>query len=761
MNPQSPKTRSSRARRRRSFSRQAIWLLVGSVTIGVIILSLLRPQFTEFIELKLVDLKFLVRGPVPAGQELAIVAIDDDSLKRYGRWPWSREVFSKLIKRLKEAQPKAIGLDIIFAEKSDTAVTASVQRLRQKLSQRGLGSKEVLALLKEEEKAADVDRRLAEEISQGSPTILGFYFKKVGAKVLSSEPPRGLEPTVIQASTFNMVRRLGQKAKRLPIIGAEGVEVNLPVITKAAAGGGYFNMIPDPDGAVRWYPLAVAYGPKYVFAPLSLVTLQHFLDNKPLMITVSHLGVKEVRLGRELIPVDRYGRLLINYLGPPGVFPTYSAKEVMAGKVPAEALKDKIVLVGATAVGVYDMRVTPFSGVFPGVEIQATIIDNVLRRNFLRLPPYSPLPELLLIIVFGLFLGLILPRVSAIWVFLIGLYLLLGFVALNFAIFRYWGVNLDLFYPVLQIILVTTGINVQSFLAEEKARASLKKAFQSYVAPSVVDEIIKHPERLRLGGERRELTIFFCDIRGFTTLSETLDPEALAAILHDFLNPMSKIVVKHGGTIDKFMGDAIMALFGAPLHYPDHARRACETALEMLETLRSLDEEWRSQGRPSIKIGVGINTGMVAVGNMGSDTLFDYTAIGDNVNLASRLEGLNKYYGSQIIVSTFTAEALDQQFILRELDLVRVKGKKQPVAIYELLGPAPPDPKLAQFLELYQQGLKLFRQREWEESHNAFSSASQLRPHDHHCHRYLSLVEQYQVEPPGPEWQGLSVMRDK
>jgi len=337
----------------------------------------------------------------------------------------------------------------------------------------------------------------------------------------------------------------------------------------------------------------------------------------------------------------------------------------------------------------------------------------------------------------------------------------MGYVTVNYAIFRYLRVNLDLFYPMLQIILVAGGINLQSFLADEKTRASLKKAFQSYVAPSVVEEIIKHPERLRLGGERRELTIFFCDIRGFTTLSETLAPEDLAGILHDFLNPMSKIVVKHGGTIDKFMGDAIMALFGAPLHYPDHARRACETALEMIETLRSLDQEWLGQGRPPIKIGVGINTGMVAVGNMGSDMLFDYTAIGDNVNLASRLEGLNKYYGSEIIVSAFTAAALDQEFILRELDLVRVKGKKQPVAIFELLGTAPPDPDLAQFLQLYHQGLGLFRQRQWEESHNAFSAALELRPQDHHCHRHLSLIQQYQEEPPGPEWQGLSVMRDK
>lgn len=758
MNPEIPQPGAPGAARHKSL--RTIWLLVAGLTLGVMALSVFRPQITEFIELKLVDLKFLYRGAVPAGQEVVLVAVDDDSLKSLGRWPWSREVFSRLMQRLKEAHPKVIGLDIIFAEKSDTAVVASVERIRQKLSQRGLGSGEVLALLQEEKKAADLDRRLAEVISQGSPTILGFYFKRVGITVLSPEPPQDLEPTVIQVSTYNIVRRLGQKTGKLPIIGAEGVEVNLPVIATAAAGGGYFNMIPDPDGAVRWYPLAVAYGP-YVFAPLSLVTLQHFLDNKPLGIAVSPFGVKEVRLGRDIIPVDRFGRFLINYLGPPGSFPTYSAKAVMEGKIPPAALKDKIVLVGATAVGVYDMRVTPFSGVFPGIEIQATIIDNVLRQSFLRPPPYAPIPGLLLLAVLGVILGVVLPRLSAIWVFSISLLLGTGYVAINFAVFRYLGINLDLFYPILQIVLATAGINLQSFLAEEKARASLKKAFQSYVAPSVVEEILRHPERLRLGGERRDLTIFFCDIRGFTSVSENLNPEELATVLHNFLNPMSKIVVKHGGTIDKFMGDAIMALYGAPLHFPDHARRACETAVEMIETLQQLNQEWVEQGRPSLKIGVGINSGPVAVGNMGSDTLFDYTAIGDNVNLAARLEGLNKYYGTDIIISGSTAEAVNSQFVLRELDLVRVKGKKQPVVIFELLGKAPPDPDLARFLEYYHQGLQFLRQRQWQESIDAFSSALRLKPQDHHSHRYLAMAQQYLVKPPDAEWAGLSVMQDK
>jgi adenylate cyclase len=418
-------------------------------------------------------------------------------------------------------------------------------------------------------------------------------------------------------------------------------------------------------------------------------------------------------------------------------------------------------MVGATAVGIYDMRTTPFSGVFPGVEIQATIIDNILRRNFIRTPPYSPIPELLIIVLLGLLMGVVLPQASAIWILGFALLLLQAYVISNYLVFSFLGIHLDLLYPVLEIILVSTGINVYSFLIEERARASLKKAFQSYVAPSVVEEIIKNPERLRLGGERRELTIFFCDVRGFTTLSESMEPEEVVSLLHDFLNPMSKIVVKHGGTIDKFMGDAIMALFGAPLNYPDHASRACRTALEMQTTLKTLSQEWESQNRPILKIGVGINTGEVSVGNMGSDTLFDYTAIGDNVNLASRLEGLNKIYDTEIIISNATAQALEPGFILRELDWVKVKGRRQPVAIFELLGQEPLDAELAEFLQVYHQGLQLYKERQWDECLDLFKKAMCLRPHDHHCQRYCSLAEKYRIDPPGPDWQGVSTMAHK
>ena len=234
-----------------------------------------------------------------------------------------------------------------------------------------------------------------------------------------------------------------------------------------------------------------------------------------------------------------------------------------------------------------------------------------------------------------------------------------------------------MFYPLALIVLVFLGVTSHRFLAEEAGRKRIRKAFESYVAPTVVQEMLKHPEQLRLGGERREITVLFTDIRGFTTMSEKLDPAALVQLLHDFLNPMSNIIINQGGTIDKYMGDAIMALFGAPLSQPDHPRLACRAALEMVASLAALNQEWAAQGRPPLRVGVGVNTGPVAVGNMGSDRLFDYTAIGDNVNLGSRLEGLNKYYGTNILISQTTAEALGNGFILRDLDLVKVKGKAQ------------------------------------------------------------------------------------
>ncbi|MCL6621061.1 MAG: adenylate/guanylate cyclase domain-containing protein [Syntrophobacterales bacterium] len=727
------------------------------VTLAVLVLALVRFPLTEFFEYKFADLKFRFRGPEAPGPEVIIVAVDDASLKRLGRWPWSREVIAGLISRIKAAGPRVVAADIIFAERQETAGLAALRRLEQGLEQAGLATPPVARLLAREVERADVDRRLAREIGAPPPTILGFFFTGVGGTRGPGAAPAPEAEAL--GGRYAAVRRL-EGSVRLPLLAAEGVESNLPELQAQAAGSGYFNMIPDADGGVRWLPLVIAYGGDF-FAPLALVACQQFRGGEPLTLTLSPGGVEEIRLGPTTLPVDRFGRLLINYLGPPGTFPVVSAADLLEGSVPPGRLADRLVLLGATAVGIYDLRVTPFSALTPGVEIQATVVDNLLRGRFLGAPPGGRLFLLGLIVTLGAAGAACLPRLGAVAGFLGAAGLALGYVAANYLAFRSWGWQMEVLYPLLEIGGVYIGVTVQRFLAAERARSQLKQAFQSYVAPAVVEEIIRHPEKLKLGGERRELSILFCDIRGFTTLAETLEPEELAAVLHDFLTPMSELIVQHGGTLDKYMGDAIMALFGAPLPQEDHALRACRAALAMVAELTRLDRTWLSRGRPSLAVGIGINTGPVAVGNLGSDRLFDYTAVGDHVNLASRLEGLNKYYGTAILVSEFTAARVKEAVVLQEVDLVRVKGKTRPLRIYEVLGSGPAAPECARFLAGYEEGLQLYRAGRFAEARAVWEALLPLDPHNRHLKRFLARVESCLRQPPGPGWDGVAEMTEK
>jgi adenylate cyclase len=733
---------------------------VAAVTLVVAVLLFWRPAYTEFLELKFYDLKFLFRGPQPPGPEIALVAIDDASLQKVGRWPWPREVQARLFSRIKEASPRVLALDIIFAEKEESAAARTLAHLRQEIARLGKTTPQLTAVLDREQRRADVDRRLTQVIAQPPPTIMGFFFREVGGIKGGLEAQQLMGEAYIRASSYNLVRLTETEPSDLPLLGAKGVQLNLPEITAAAAGGGYFNMIPDQDGVVRWIPLAILYGPDF-FAPLTLVSVDHYLGRPPLGITLSRLGVEEVRLGPQRLPVDRFGRFLINYLGGPGIFPTYDAAAVLEGRLPPGALKDKIVLVGATAVGIYDLRVSPFSGNHPGVEIQAQIMDNMVTGRYMRTAAYPRALSLLIILTLGVFMALALPQLSAAWSLVFVVTLATCFTAVNYFCFSHLGRQLDLFYPLLQIGVVYVGLTVHRYVLEEKERARTRRTFEAYVAPAVVREILRHPDNLRLGGERRELTILFTDIRGFTSLSEHLDPEALVKVLHDFLNPMSNIIIQHGGTIDKYIGDAIMALFGAPLDLPDHASLASRTALDMVGTLREMGQRWAAEGRPQIRVGVGINSGVAAVGNMGSDRLFNYTAIGDNVNLASRLEGLNKYYGTDILLSEATAQGLGEGFILRQVDLVQVKGKTKALEVYELLGEGTPDPELAQFLEAYHRGLGHYQAGHWAESIAALEEVVRLRPHDVPTRRHLLQAKKYREEPPGPDWTPVTTMTGK
>ena len=520
---------------------------------------------------------------------MVIVAIDDDSVKKVGRWPWSREDMARMLTRLKEAGPRVIALDIIFAEKEETASYRPSRISAPDLTRRGV-SPEIL-ILEVEENRADVDRHLAKVIKEGPPTILGFFFRGLGGKTGGVEAERLMGASFLRASTYNLVRLLDTEPSQVPLIGAAGVELNLPEITEAAAGDGYFNMMPDVDGTVRWFPMAILYGADF-FAPMALVTLAHPRARPPGHHPVPVGGGRDSPgaaddaggppwPGPDQLP------------GPRGDDPHLFRRRRLDGSLPAEVLKDKIVMVGATAVGIYDLRVTPFSGIFPGVEIQATVIDNLLKGNFIRTPP-SACSSCCSSCGLGSHAG----RGPAPAVRGLGLHLHphhhAAYMGFNYFLFSRLGLHLELFYP-LGIVLIYLGVTMQRFLAEERERERIRKAFESYVAPTVVQEMLKHPEQLRLGGERREITVLFSDIRGFTTMSENMDPEALVRLLHDFLNPMSNIIINHGGTIDKYMGDAIMALFGAPLMQTDHPRLACRAALEMVASLAALNQTWASR----------------------------------------------------------------------------------------------------------------------------------------------------------------------
>ncbi len=538
------------------------------------------------------------------------------------------------------------------------------------------------------------------------------------------------------------------------------MEQNISQLAKATESFGYFNIQPDEDGTVRWVPLAMQYGSE-IYPHLSLEAVRRYVGSPPLFINAAEYGVESIQVGKLSIPTDEAGRLLINFRGTEKTFPHYSIADVVDGKVPAEKLKDKIVLVGATAIGIYDMRVTPFSGTFPGVEIHANVIDTILQGDALSRPEWIVMFDVAAILLIGLLLSAVMSRLTPIVSTLFTLSLLAAYFLADQYIFTHWKVWLTAIYPGMTMVIVFGGVTTYRILTEERKKKEIKDAFSRYVAPSLVQDIMKDPAKLVLGGEERRLTIFFSDIRGFTTLSEGLEPQVLVRLINDYLTPMTDIVLKHGGTVDKYMGDAIMAFWGAPVWQDDHAVRAARTALEMMARLRELQAEWEQRGIPRLDIGIGLSTGNVTVGNMGSHLRFDYTVMGDSVNLGSRLEGMNKEYGTHIIVPKFTYEEIKQEFILRQLDVIKVKGKNVPIKIYELMGHKDAGGSLREGAELFEAGLKAYMCRDWDAAESYFQKTREVLPQDGPANVFLERIKELRDADLPPDWDGVCVMKTK
>ncbi len=601
----------------------------------------------EFLNYKIYDSYFKIRGKISHSNKILIVAIDEKSLKIVGRWPWPRNILASLIKKLSQNGAYIIGMDIILSEPEKH------------------------------------DKQLAKAIEDAGNVVLPvfFSFKKGELKPINFKE---FYPYLLDIA---LPIDVSNKTKDFAFFSAKGALFPEKVFLENALALGHINIFPDPDGVTRKEVLYVEY--KGLFIPafsFEIASLYLGLDQDSIKI----LPGKGILLGKTLVPTDNLGRMFIPYYGPNYTFKHISAVDVLQNKVPPKCIKNKIILIGATATGLYDLRVTPFSPVFFGVEKHANVIEALISKNFIK-----PLPNLYfyaLYLIFCLIFLLIILNFSAVYSAILSFIFIFGILFIGYFSFVKLHLWISPFYPALAGFILFLSHNLISYIYTEKKSREIKRIFASYVTPQVMEELIKKPELAKLGGERRVVSILFSDIRGFTSLSERLQPEEVVSILNDYFKEMVEIIFKWQGTLDKFIGDAIMVFWGAPLYQEDHALRAVSCALDMIEALKKKNKEWQNKGLPELKIGIGINTGEVLVGNIGVEgKKMDYTVIGDNVNLASRLESLNKKFNTQILVSEYTVNLIKSyllegklgNILLEEIGEIVVKGKTKPVKVYK------------------------------------------------------------------------------
>ncbi len=581
---------------------------------------------------------------------------------------------------------------------------------------------------------------------------------------------------------------------------------------------GYFNAILDTDGTVRRTQLLARRGHNYI---PSLALKAFLLDRKASMrfkIGPEAVGRTESKrrvvqsleiLNKEgettlKVPVDELGRMIINYSGPQQMFPYVSAASILDDKRDIAVsqylrdektgaaglstrmidrktfLKDKILIVGATAIGVYDLRLTPFEENYPGVETHANALSNLLTESaraaglptnktspgFMRIHPQEESTMWLIILLGGLAMAAVLTWLESVGGLLATAATLFGIYSIDRYLLFANGYLINVALPLFTVFFLFVTITFYKYFTEERKKQELKGTFAKYVSPAIVDEILRDPENIELGGKKQELTVMFSDVRGFTTISERLDPRALSDLLNSYLTPMTDLVFETKGTLDKYMGDAIMAFWGAPISLPDHAERAATCALKMIRKLKELQADYQKRGLPAIDIGIGLNTGDMSVGNMGSNIVRSYTVMGDSVNLGSRLEGINKEYGTRIIVSEFTMRKIENNFDMREVDWVRVKGKAQPVRIFELLGTKAkgdlqtPEVMLS-ILPAYNQGFALYHERKFQDAIARFAEVLNVIPDDKVAQLYIERCNDYLEEPPTSDWDGVYTMKTK
>jgi adenylate cyclase len=707
-----------------------------------------NPGPLEELRLRAFDLFQVIKPRIATQRPVVIIDIDEDSLRKYGQFPWPRTLIADMVTRLTQLGVAAIAFDIVFAEpdRLSPALAANLYRdldedTRNKL--RALPSN---------------DQVLAGAIKK-SRVVLGETGLPVSVPQMEGQPPIG------------GIAALGGDPSNV-LFKFPGLLRNVPILEHAAAGRGLFSIRTERDGIVRRLPM-VMQAQGSIMPSLSFETLRVATGASTILIRMDPAGIKSVALPGFEMPTDRNGQLWVHF-APHDKARYVSALDLLEGRVTADRVSRRLVLIGTSAAGLLDLKTTPNDPAMPGVEIHAQVLESILSNAVLSQPNYAIGAELLAAFLMGVAIIWVAPMLSAGRLMLFGAAFIVLIVGGSWYLFAEHKLLIDFTYPLLSSLLIYITLVFTNFVKEQAQRRQIRSAFGQYLSPALVEQLALSPEKLVLGGEARDMTIMFSDVRGFTTIAEIYkdDPQGLTALMNSFLTPLTNAIIERKGTIDKYMGDAIMAFWNAPLYDPSHELNACEAALDMLDRVERLNREREEAAKTDgslfipINIGVGINTGSCVVGNMGSELRFDYSVLGDSVNVASRLEGQCKSYGLPIIIGSRTASVARDKFAVLELDFIAVKGKTEPDVVYAIVGRSDlaSSGRFQRWRELNMNMLSRYRSRDWTGALEAIAqglAADEENRFKTLYEVYAARIRQFQITPPPNDWNGAFALETK
>ena len=719
---------------------------VSFVCLGLFLaLRVWDPTPLEMLRVRTFDLyqNFHPREPTP--QPIVIVDLDEESLAKVGQWPWPRTVVSDMVANICDSGAAAIGFDIVFAE-PDRMSPAKIAGALHGLTPETRDN--LMKLPSNDQVLADTLKRCRVVLGQAG------YFRIIGHEstgiIKTPIAEIGGDPRPFLLNFIDMVR-------------------NIPVLDKAGKGHGMFTITPETDSVVRRVPALLRVG-ESIFPTLSIEILRVATGQKAIAAKSDNLGLKGVVVAKKLVPTDNHGRIWVHY-APSDPKRYVSAKDTLNGSLAKDFFSGKLVFIGTSAAGLLDIKSTPVNDAMPGVEVHAQLLETILSGDYLTRPGNAIGAEFSVALLSGLLMIFLMPLLGARWTLVLFVVVTGVLTAGSWYLYVEKGALYDVTFATLSTFLLYGLLTYANYSSEEAQRKQVRTAFSHYLSPAMVEKLADDPSSLALGGESKDMTLLFCDIRGFTTISEQFDAEGLTSFINRFLTPMTDIIMSNGGTVDKYMGDAIMAFWNAPIDDPDHARHASIAGMEMMKTLRNLNTEWEAAAKEEggkyipVNIGVGINSGSCCVGNMGSDQRFDYSVLGDDVNLASRLEGQSKTYGVDIVIGENTEKLIDDMAIL-ELDLIQVKGKTVPVRIFTLHGDEEMETSGAfqSQMSRHKYLLQTYRAQDWEKAKNFLSECRNLDKEERLgklYDLYEERIAEFEAHPPGPDWDGVYVATSK